>query len=396
MRRNRLIGAGGILCLMLLASALLARPGIVITQDNNRFEGDVVENKDKGTVDITPPGEKAITVNRGNVSSIAYSDEIDKEVRQKLAKLDRTDVAGRLDLAHYAADHHSYQTAREVLEDARRIDPRNRQVNDLLDSVNQQIRARGPTTGESVAATQPAATQEIATHTPDPPPGGSGVTRMVSSEEINRIRELELGKNDTNVRVRIDADARKKFLTFTGMSASEFARLAPVQQAYMILDKGKRDMREGVHILSDPPPLLYFRRDVARALISGCATSKCHGSHSAGNFYLYPQVDNEAAAYTDFVILQKYARSINGRRYQFIDRETPDQSLLLQYVLPPEFADLPHPGKNAYKGVVHSRSDAHYKQISNWVSTQLPIPAPDYGFIDLTAPPTTKPVAAAP
>ncbi len=180
------------------------------------------------------------------------------------------------------------------------------------------------------------------------------------------------------------------------MSNSDFARLAPVQQAYLILDEGKRDMRDGVHILSDPPPLLYFRRDIVRALGTGCATSKCHGGHSAGGLYLYPQADNEAAAYTDFVILQKYARTLNGRRYQFIDRETPDQSLLLQYVLPPEFADLPHPGKSGYKGIVRSRTDQHYKQIYNWISTQLPIPAPDYSFIDLSAPPTTKPTAPAP
>lgn len=395
MRRYRLIGAGGVICLMLLASALLARPGVVLTQDGNRFEGDVVENKDKGTVDITPPGGQTITVNHANVSSITYSDEIDKAVRQKLAKLDRNDLAGHLDLARYAIDHHSYDTAREVLEDARRIDPRNRQVNDMLDSVNQQIRARGPTTAESVATTQPAATQETVARPPDAPQDSSGVTRMVTPEEINRIREVELGKNDTNVRVHIDPDAKKKFLSFTGMSNSEFARMAPVQQAYMILDQGKRDMRDGVHILSDPPPLLSFHKDVIRALISGCATSKCHGSHSAGSFYLYPQAENEAAIYTDFVILQKYARTINGRRYQFIDRETPDQSLLLQYVLPPDFAEIPHPGKTSYKGIVHSRNDQHYKQIYNWISTQLPLPAPDYGFIDLSAPPTTKPAAAA-
>ncbi len=377
---------------MLLASALLARPGVVLTQDGNRFEGDVVENKEKGTVDITPPGGLTVTISHANVSSITYSDEIDKAVRQKLAKLDHNDLAGHLDLAHYAMDHHSYDTAHEVLEDAR---PRNRQVNDMLDSVNQQIRARGPTTAESVATTLPAAAQEPVTRLPNEPQDSSGVTRMVTPEEINRIREVELGKNDTSVRVRIEADARKKFLSFTGMSNSEFSRMAPVQQAYMILDQGKRDMRDGVHILSDPPPLLSFRKEVVRSLLTGCATSKCHGSHSAGNFYLYPQAENEAAIYTDFVILQKYARTINGRRYQFIDRETPDQSLLLQYVLPPEFAEIPHPGKTSYKGIVHSRNDQHYKQILNWISTQLPLPAPDYGFIDLSAPPTTKPAAAA-
>ncbi len=212
MGRYRLIGAGGIVGILLLASALLARPGVVITQDNNRFEGDVVENKDKGTVDITPPGgdaQKTVTISRANVSSITYNDEVEKDVHQKLAKLDRSDVSGRLDLAHYAADHHAYQSAREVLEDARRLDPRNRQVNDLLDSVNEQLRARGPTTGESVATTKPAATQETAVHVPEAPTDSSGVTRMVTAEEINRIREIELGKNDSNVRIHIDPDAQR-------------------------------------------------------------------------------------------------------------------------------------------------------------------------------------------
>ncbi len=398
MRRTRLIAWGLVGGIALVASALLARTGVVVTQDGNRFEGDVVENKDKGTVDITPANEKTVTVNRANVASITYADQIDQEVRLRLAKLDRGDIEGRLELARYAVDHRSYESARDVLEDARRIEPQNRSVNDLLDSVNQQIRAHGPTTAADTAvpATRPvvAATQESTTH-PATADQGGGAKRMVTAEEINRIRALELGKNDTTVRVRIDPEAIRKYLAFSGMSVAEFNRLQPVQKAYLILDKGKRDMREGVHILNDPPPLLEFRRDVLRSVITGCASSKCHGGHSAGSFFLFPQTDNEAAAYTDFVILQKYSRVVGARQFQFIDRETPGQSLLLEYLLPPEFADQPHSTKGGYHGALHSRNDPHYKTIHNWISTRLPIPAPDYSFIDLSTAATTKPAAAA-
>ena len=281
----------------------------------------------------------------------------------------------------------------DVLVDAKRIDPQNKTVAEQLDRVNEQLRVRTPTTAEAVATTRPEVLPEPATHPSIAE--DSSAKRLLTAEEINRIRALELGKNDTSVRIKIDPDARKKFLAFTGMSTPDFNRLSPVQQAYQILDQGKRDMREGVHILSDPPPLMEFRREVLRTVVNGCATSKCHGSRGVGNFYLYPQAENEAAAYTDFIILQRFSHTYGTRRFLMIDRETPAQSLLLQYLLPPEFSDQPHPGKSSYRGALHNRQDPRYKQVANWVSNQLPIPAPDYGFIDLTTAATTKPAAAA-
>jgi len=219
------------------------------------------------------------------------------------------------------------------------------------------------------------------------------VTREVTADEINFIRQAELRDGDS-FRVRIDPDLRRRFSDYINMSPAEFNKLSPMQQAFMILDKGKPAMRRQVKILSDPPEITSFRRDVERTLITGCAASKCHGGSMPAAFRLFAG-GNEAAAYSNFLVLQQYSAHLQGRQIFMIDRQSPEQSLLLSYMLPSAITDVPHPEAKGYHGAVRNRADLRYAQAMAWIRDDLKQPAPDYSVIDLSQPPTTQPAETA-
>jgi hypothetical protein len=198
-----------------------------------------------------------------------------------------------------------------------------------------------------------------------------------------------LQDNDT-VRVRIDGDLRRRFTDYINMPLGDFTALSPIQQAFMILDKGKPQMRKEVKILSDPAAIARFRRDVQHVLVIGCATSKCHGGTAGGQFRLFPQ-DTVAAGYSNFLILQQYSAQLQGRRVPLIDRQQPEQSLLLSYMLPPGISDMPHPDAKGYHGAVRNRTDVRYATTLAWIRDGLKPVAPDYSGIDLSQPPATQP-----
>jgi hypothetical protein len=370
-------------------SVLFARLGTVVTRDGTTFDGDVTEDQASGTVTIVVRGISS-QLKKANIQSIVYADAVAADVNAKAAALPPDDVKDRLELAQYAMDHHANSAARNVLLGAQRIAPGNSDVRDMLERVNAQIRSETPVV---VAQTQPTtAPATVVDLTPATAPSTTPApTRTVTLDEINFIRQAELRDND-NVRVRIDTDLRKRFTDYVNMPLADFSAMPPIQQAFMILDKGKKQMRRDVKILSDPAAIIQYRRDVQRTLIVGCATSKCHGGSNAGTFKLFPQ-DTPAAAYTNFLVLQQTMVPSNGRRVSLIDRQSPDQSVLLGYMLPPATSDMPHPPATGYHGAVRNHLDTRYGQTLTWIRDGLTPLAPDYSGIDLTHPPATQPSA---
>jgi hypothetical protein len=383
------------------SSLLLARQGTVLTKDNKPFDGDVTVDQTAGTVTVLI-NNVPYTLKLANVQSIIYVDEVDADVRQKMAVMGAKDVKGRLALARYAMDHHALVAARDVLADAQKIEPENPDVRAMLENVKTQLRSQ-PTTGRSRGSdTQPAIapvappTVVPAAGTPPVTPGAAKpgmVTREVTADEINFIRESEIRDGET-VRVKLDGDVRRRFAEYINMPFADFSRLPVMQQAFMILDKGRPDMKADVKLLSDPPAIASFRKNVQRTLIAGCATSKCHGGTEPAAFRLYPQ-DNEAAAYTNFLVLAQYSTSIGGRQVSLLDRQTAEQSLLLSYMLPPSITDNPHPDAKGYRGAVRNKADPRHAAAIVWIRDGLKPLATDYSKLNLSAPPATQPSASA-
>lgn len=381
----------GVCVVALLGSVVLARQGMVVTQDGQRYTGDVVEQAT--TVNIVQPdpkgGKRTVTINKGNIKDIVYADQVAEQVKQGVAKLDRRDVNGRISLAKFAMDNGAYESARDVLEDALKIEPDNTQAKDLLQSVDAQIRLQR---GEKplTPSSQPSTSETPATRESAGGASSPMATRMVTPEEINRIRQLEWDKNQP-VRINIDADVRRRFLAGSDVTVAQFQRLSVQEQAIQILTNGKPDLWQGVHIMTDPITVSDFRARIQKIVQAGCATGGCHGGpkHEGGTFYLFTNAPNaNEMTYTNFLILQTYVQTVDKVQKPLVNREFPERSLLLQYMLPQNVAETPHPRATNFRPVARAKSDQRFQFTLAWIR-ELPSSLPDYG-IDLTKEPEKK------
>src|SRR5687767_11838216 len=87
------------LMLVLGTGAAIAwgKPGTVITNDGQTFEGEVTE---KGqSVTVMTKGNIPVTINRANVSAIEYAGSVKQQFEQRMAKLGKEDADGRVKLA---------------------------------------------------------------------------------------------------------------------------------------------------------------------------------------------------------------------------------------------------------------------------------------------------------
>jgi len=223
--------------------------------------------------------------------------------------------------------------------------------------------------------------------TTTPPRPGPGDRRYLTADDVNIIRQMEWARKDASVKVRFDNDVRKHYLQFSNEVEKEFNLLAPTDQALRILEH--RDLPEGlrkdVRILTDPAPLLEYRRSIQPMVQAGCATSNCHGGSSAGKFFLYPSVENDQATLTNFYLLNQYRQTIDGVERRVIDRTYPDKSLLEQYALPADQAEFRHPEVpkgtpwRGIPGPFKNKTEAGYKRVSDWMGSLIP-QQPEYGI----------------
>jgi len=399
-RRRTVCGAGlwalGLGTVLLAASAALARQGIVKTRDGKVIEGDVTEQDERVVINI-----KGIqtSVPRANVLSIDYPPPMEDQFKQRLAKLPRNDIKGRIDLAHWAFDNRRYDLARDALDDALRLDPNNLEATTFRNTVDEQRRLDR----SSVApAPRPAPGA--------PPPGGQAPTagsekmdrRLLSPADINIIRQAEI-RPDDNVRVRFDNDVKRRFIAMTNADPARFNNLKPADQATEILQRGDPHMRDDVKILQDPATIVEFRRLLPNVL-TGCAATACHGGSAGGRFILYAPADNDAVVYTDFYILEKYVKQgagggglFGGADRRLIDRANPEQSLLLQYGLPQNVGQPPHPDVRGFRPPYVNKDNPQLRRVLNWIKGQSPM-EPAYEGIKYELPhaPGTEPPATAP
>jgi len=163
------------------------------------------------------------------------------------------------------------------------------------------------------------------------------------------------------------------------MDYRSFLRMGRMQQVGVIFREGTAQDRLAVKILTDPKRMREFERKVQPIVLRGCATSACHGGAGAGTLQLFnDRTRTPATTYANFYCLDEYEK--DGRR--LINRDQPDQSLLLSFGLPADerAAGLPgHP--TPIKPVFRSTSNRDYQTMLDWLMS-LSIERPDYA-IDL-------------
>ena len=408
-RHTFTFGLGALAVALLCGSVLLARPGVVTHSDGTKYVGDVQQQDD--TITVTRTDGQELALNQGQVTDIRYFKNFREEFDARLASIEPKDAKTHVALARMAAENDEPELAERAAAAALKIEPRNADAQKVLDTLRKD-QPRDP------AATDPADPGAGGGNDPAPAGGGggaggiSGRTRLVTPDEINRIRQVEwMSRKATNpkqapreaeVRVRVEPEARSGFVARIGMRPGDFNRLDPAQQARMILEKGTKKQRAGVHILTDPPTMLEFRRGVHKTVLSGCATTGCHGGQDVESSFVLHTVPEraergreDAVVYTNYLILNDYITTIEEGedrktkvQRQMVDRTQPDQSLLAHYVLLPAVTDMPHPDVQGFKAPFRATNAPGYQAIMTWLNG-LPTLMPDYG-VDLSREPAEE------
>lgn len=370
--------------------AATGKPGVVRTHDGAVYDGMVDEQESNVVVNVRGIDT---TIERSNIASITYGD-FEQRWNDEYAKLGEKDVDGRLAAARRAFDNRRYDLSEKALRDAQGIDPNSAAAADLLRLTQSQRRLER-------TQQQPANTAERpAVENADVKPFGQWNT--ITAEDINRIKQIEIHENETRMRFTFANNVLKRFYDATPDLAKDypnfnsFRSLPPVTQALRIIRQGSADMAKDVRVTNDPETIVAFRRDAMPLVLQGCATSTCHGGNNAASakFALLVPAADPAAVYTNFYVLQTASSKNTGEPIKradgsvetpppvatLIDRMRPEQSLVLQYGLPDQSAQMKHPHVQGYNGIFpRGRDDAKYKSIAAFISSLNPV-KPEYNI----------------
>jgi hypothetical protein len=410
-----------LLLALALASPLAARPGRIVTKDGKTWEGDVTENAQQGRVNVVIKGQTH-TFLRGNVDRIEYSEAApdapaapaqpqppapgqpqpgatmtaeEQEFQKRRTAIANSDVNGLLTLARWAFDRQQYDLAHDAAQDAQNADPRNQAAADLLRTIDAQRRLsrRSAAGGQQPApGRQPPPGQQPDPRDDNPRPprapgqgndkagGDNGLIPPLSPDEVNRIRLLEW-RGDRGVKIRLVNDVKRRYLARANMQPAEFNKLDAVDQAWEMKKKGSPELLNDIRMTNDPPALQQYRTIVQRTVLTGCATTACHGGGAGSDkFALHARADHEGEAYANFLTLHKYQyKPGKGREAAMIDRNRPEDSVLIQFGLAPNISNMPHPDVEGYRPVFRTLNDPKYRQFVRWIADDLSPLIEDYG-----------------
>jgi hypothetical protein len=140
------------------------------------------------------------------------------------------------------------------------------------------------------------------------------------------------------------------------------------------------DLLKDIHVERDPWFMLRFRSQIWPLIKSSCAQANCHGGPAPrGDLRLFPVPGrSDRVDYTNYVILSGWQK--NGR--WLIDRNNPEESLLLQFGLNPRIAKNRHPGTGddtkEFPVLFTNQQSSGYRRVLGWIHSLKGPMHPDY------------------
>ena len=391
----------GVLAGLVFVPRLLARPGTLLTRDGHTVLGDITETQDSVIVVLHGIASR---YDRADVAQVIYNGTVEEQFHARLRKLDPLDLRGRMDLAGWASQQQRPDLAVEALQQARNVDPTNRDVALALQAAQRQqdldALRHHPSTAPSdrvdtprVAPVSPLA--ESTTAPALPPPR----YRLLTDDEVNRLRQKELGPGDAGTVFEFRNDLARRYLAETKENAKRFRALPIGAQAREILADGNPQDADDVRVRTDPASLQWFHQHLMPVIATACGSVACHGGGEGGggrggSFELFTG-DAPNTVYTNFYILQNYSTAVGGTEYRMIDRTLPSRSLLLQFALPADQANPRHPNVPDFRPRFRTPADSVYQHTLDWITNDLAPIEPDYHIRVLAEPPTTTERAGA-
>ena len=352
-----------LLCLMMASFCLAEKKQIKLKK------GDTVVTIVGEVVEQTPEGIKVkqalatVFYPKDQIVSIEAVYDLKEDYADRLSKLKKDDFKSLVKLGRWALENKLYAEAVKHLDAAVKIksDERAklllRQAKAKLEAAHEaKASAGGGNSGSSGGASSAFDTK-----------------KMISNEDVQRIRMCELGEND-RVTVALRNRVVERFLTQVrgegdfaekGADVAFRHKSAAWQAKYIIKHVNADDpLKNDIIIKTDPASMKEFRTNVWRWVSNNCAATACHGSAKGkGGLKLWNvAARGENVDYTNFLILDSFHTK---KGLQIIRRDEPEESLLLQYCLPDKQAKRRHPKE--INSAFSSRNAGGYKQTMHWI-----------------------------
>lgn len=375
-----LSAASALVAALVYTAASSARPAIVVTRDGKEIRGDVTETPDE--VKVVVDGTTR-TIPRNEVKEIRAAIDVDAEYARRARQLKDNDADGHYGLAEWCRQQERWDL---VLAEAKKALAANAKHE------NAALLAR-----LAVRKLEAAPPENKGKPTTRPEP-----KKYVTPEDIQKLRIAELRvRGPERVRVNFARGFVERFVEEmsgepeldTREEQAGFNRLPSpekLQAVIAISDHKYNDpyrFADQIEIVDDPYVFQTLKTRLMPAILKNCATAACHGGQEgAGGFRLLSDPPTQQALYTNFLMLDSYV----GKDGRVIDRDAPDKSLLLEYGLPPDVAEKPHPKTpTTIRPMFRSRRDPAVRLMQDWIAS-LRIPHPAYG-IDLPGVTDRKP-----
>ena len=304
------------------------------------------------------------------------SDPVLDEYHERLDALDPDNLVDRYQLAIWCKDHDRLELAAAQCKAILKIDPDHTQAKLLLHIAEPPKDAARPPSRDR-------ANRRLAPEIP-----------RVTPKDVQRLRfaEIRLPQTATErlrpepfdrVPVQFDSRVPQRFwermqgrVGFTEKTERvEFFKMSPVQQLGLIAAHTGWEFQPDVQIAGDPKVFATFKTRIWPMIKTNCTTSGCHGGINPASFrFLADQPAVPEVIYANFLILD----TITVDADRMIDRDRPDDSLLLTYALPQDKSLKPHPSPPEIKSILRNREDPRYNLLADWILS-LRNPHPDYG-----------------
>jgi hypothetical protein len=300
---------------------------------------------------------------------------------RRLKAIAPNDLDALADLATWAIEQEMYDEAESVIEKIQKVSPGHRRaalLEQRLKELQKQQNGTGP------VRPQPRR----------PRVGPASREWLVSEEDVNTIRREELSGREDDLPITLRDNLARRFAqSWSGRDefrdpdfTDRFYSWSPKRQAMFIMEKTQpgSSFRDDIVVLKDPKFMRDFASDVWPLVENSCASPSCHGGNRprGGLMLIRGSQADPRVRYTNFVLLDG-TRDKRSRR--LINRDDPERSLLLEYLLTEDAQKYSHP--RDISPVFKDRGDRRYRKIHDWVSRLQVYPTrPDYSKLDFRPP----------
>lgn len=368
-------------------------------KDGSTVKGEITQ-EDQFTYTVkTADGNRQ--VRRSDISQIDYPSEIADEFAKKRAAIDAKDYDKRYDLANWAHEQYSeakkntvaLRVAIKELDSIINDNPGHLRASLLKSIIFKKLTDVAKKPDAPMPGVEPMPMPMPGVNPPAAGPKEPGdLPTLLTPEQINLIKVFEVTLDEKpDVQIK-DSIAETLFSKYADSPAlkdfpegrrgkAKFERLEPVKQLAVIFEAAARDVYKDIVFRREPRALQTYRTKVHPTLVVRYCGS-CHGEPKpAAGFSLLTKKNDEASVYTDFLALSYGEGTSKDVVRPLIDRERPEDSLLLQFALPITKATYPHPTVAGMKPYFNAgTSDPSYRITHEWISKELRKIRPDYHF----------------